>query len=256
MQPAILLVDDEEDKLDLLERILAVHYRIFKTNCPAKAIKILKEESIQLVVSDVMMPGVSGLELCKFIKSTPEISHIPVILLTENNTLEARIAGLELRADSYIEKPYEEEYLLAKISSLIANRKIMLEYIARMPLAHLKMNHSPEDRTFLETLTNLVHENIEEGDLDVQKLARLMNMSRITLYRRIKNISPYTPNELINMIRLQKAAELLAEGAYRVYEVALMTGYTSQSNFARDFNRHFKISPTEFMESLKKKQTP
>lgn len=255
MLPAILLTDDDEDILDFLERILNSQYRIFRAENAKEALAILQKESLQLVISDVMMPGIDGLELCKIIKSTPAISHIPVILLTAKNTLQAKIAGLELKADAYIEKPFSKEHLLAQISSLIANREIILQHISGSPLAHMKMSHSNEDRVFLEILNDIVCSHIEDGDLDVQKLAQLMNMTRITLYRKIKAISKYTPNELINMIKLQKAAELLSEGRHKVYEVALMTGYISQSNFARDFHRQFNISPTEFVESLKKNET-
>ncbi len=253
MLPAILLIDDEEEILDFLERILNTKYRIFKAENAQEALDMLNKEPIQLVVSDVMMPGIDGLELCRIIKSTASISHIPVILLTAKNTLQAKISGLELKADAYIEKPFSKEHLLAQISSLIANREIILEHIAGTPLAHIKMMHSKEDKAFLESLSSIIYSHIEDGDLDVQELARLMNMTRITLYRKIKAISKYTPNELINMIKLQKAAEMLSEGEYKIYEVALMIGYTSQSNFARDFHRQFNTSPSEFVESLKKR---
>lgn len=253
MQPAILLVDDDEDILDYLERTLKVQYRIYRTDSADEAIKLLNTTSVQLIISDVMMPNIDGLEFCKIVKSKPSISHIPVILLTAKNTLQAKIAGLEVNADAYIEKPFSREHLLAQISSLIANREIILDHIAGSPLAHMKMTHSTEDRVFLDLLTEIVSSHIEDGELDVQKLASLLNMTRITLHRKIKAFSKYTPNELINMIKLQKAAEFLSSGEYKVYEVALMTGYKSQSNFARDFNRQFKISPTEFVESLKKK---
>ena len=254
MQPSILLVDDEEDILDFLERILSVQYKISRAENGFEALKILNSHSIQLIISDVMMPDMDGFELCKMVKSTPGICHIPVILLTAKKTLESKVTGLELKADAYIEKPFSKGYLMAQISSLISNREMMLDYIAGSPLAHIKsITHSKKDKKFLQLLNDIVNDNIEDENLDVDKLARLMNMTKITLYRRIKAISKYTPNELINMIRLQKAAEWLAEGTYKIFEVALMTGYKSQSNFARDFNRQFNVSPSEFLDSIKRK---
>ncbi len=253
MPPAILLIDDEEEILDFLERILNPQYSIYRAENATEGLDILNSQTIQLVISDVMMPGMDGLELCSKIKSTPSISHIPVILLTAKNTMQAKITGLELKADAYIEKPFSKEHLLAQISSLIANREIIIEHIAGSPLAHIKLNQSQEGKVFLDLLNEMIHNHIEERDLDVDELARLMNMTRITLYRKIKAISKHTPNEIINIIKLQKAAKLLAEGKYKVYEVALIIGYTSQSNFARDFHRQFNISPSEFVDSLKKK---
>lgn len=253
MLSSILLVDDEEEILDFLERILSTQYKIFRAENGTEALETLHNNSLQLIISDVMMPGIDGFELCKLVKSTPSLYHIPVILLTAKNTLQAKVAGLELKADAYIEKPFSKEHLLAQISSLLANREIMLDYIAGSPLAHIKsINHSKEDERLLQALNEIVCDNIEDEDLDVDKLSRLMNMTKITLYRRIKAISKYTPNELINMIKLQKAAEWLSEGSYKVFEIALMTGYKSQSNFARDFHRQFNVSPTEFLESLRK----
>src|SRR3989337_2509591 len=213
MLPALLLVDDEEEILEFLERILKTRYTIYKAETGQTALKILSAESVQLVISDVMMPEMNGFELCKMIKSNFEYSHIPVILLTAKNTIQSKVEGLELGADAYIEKPFSKEHLLAQIASLIANRSMIREYFASSPLIHIKsMAHSKADERFLELLNETIYKNIEDIDLDVEKLARILNMSRITLYRKIKAISDLTPIELINITRLKKSAELLAEG--------------------------------------------
>ena len=250
MLPNLLLVDDEEEILDFLERILRTKYAIYRAENGHEALKILSAEAVQLVVSDVMMPEMDGFELCKKIKSNFEFSHIPVILLTAKNTIKSKVAGLELGADAYIEKPFSKEYLLAQIASLIANRSMIREYFASSPLVHIKsMAHSKADERFLELLNETIYKNIEDEQLDVEKLARLLTMSRITLYRKIKAISNLTPVELINITRLKKAAELLAEGDYKIYEVADMVGFSSQSNFARNFHKQFNMTPTDYMHS-------
>ena len=250
MLPTILLVDDEEEILEFLERILKFKYTIFKAETGQNALKILSAESVQLVVSDVMMPEMDGFELCKIIKSNFEYSHIPVILLTAKNTIQSKVEGLELGADAYIEKPFSKEHLLAQIASLIANRSMIREYFASSPLIHIKsMAHSKADERFLEVLNETIVKNIEDADLDVEKLACILNMSRITLYRKIKAISNLTPIELINITRLKKAAELLAEGDHKIFEVAYMVGFSSQSNFARNFHKQFKMTPTDYMHS-------
>jgi two-component system cell cycle response regulator len=248
MSPAVLLVDDNEDILRFLERILKDTYQVLKAENGMDALKVLEAEPVQLVVTDVMMPVMDGFELCRIIKSNFEYSHIPVVLLTAKSGLQAKVEGLELGADAYIEKPFSKEHLLAQIRSLIANRNMMRAYFASSPLVHLKsMAHSKADERFLETLNQTICNQLEDPELDVEKLARIMNMSRMTLYRKIKAISDLTPIELINTTRLKRAAELLAKGDYKMYEIADMVGFTSQSNFARAFQKQFNMTPTEYM---------
>lgn len=248
--PLVLLVDDNDEILDFLERILRNKYQILRAEDGEEALRTLHEAAVQLVVSDVMMPVMDGFELCRKIKTSFELSHIPVILLTAKNALQAKVEGLELGADAYIEKPFSKEYLQAQIASLLNNRTIIREYFANSPLIHIKnTGHSKADELFLETLNDTILKNIEDTELDVEKLAQIMNMSRITLYRKIKAISVLTPIELINMTRLKKAAELLAIGDYRIFEVSYMVGFSSQSNFARNFQKHFNLTPSEYMNS-------
>lgn len=253
MLPVILLVDDEEDILELLETILESKYQLIKASNGEEAIAVLNEEAVNLIISDVMMPKMDGFELCKKVKSTVEYSHIPVILLTARNTIQSKVEGLELGADAYIEKPFSKEHLLAQIQSLLTNRAMIRDYFASSPLVHIKsIAHTKADEKFLSLLNTSIQEHMEDLDLDVEKLARIMNMSRITLYRKIKAVSNLTPLELINITRLKKAAELLADAEYKVYEIADMVGYSSQSNFARNFLKQFNMTPTDYMHSKKK----
>ena len=250
MNPLILLVDDNEEILEFLERILKNKYDILKAENGNNALQILDKEAVQLIVSDVMMPVMDGFELCKTIKSSLEYSHIPIILLTAKDGIQSKIEGLELGADAYIEKPFSKEHLQAQIASLLNNRNIIREYFASSPLVHIKsIAHTKADEIFLETLHETISKNIEDTDLDVEKLAQIMNMSRITLYRKIKAISVLTPIELINITRLKRAAELLAEGSHRIFEVSYMVGFSSQSNFARNFQKQFNVTPSEYMNS-------
>jgi DNA-binding response OmpR family regulator len=216
-------------------------------------LEILKNETIHLVISDIMMPVMDGIELCRKIKTDIEYSHIPVILLTAKNTITSKIEGLETGADAYIEKPFVFEYLLAQINSLLNNRNHTKEYYAHSPLAHIKgIASTKADKNFLEELQKIIDENITDKDLDVDTLSRMMNMSRGTFYRKIKGLSNLTPNELINLSRLKKAAELLAEGKYKINEVANMVGYNLNCYFSRDFHKQFVVSPTNYLNDLKK----
>jgi two-component system cell cycle response regulator len=248
MKPILLLVDDNEEILEFLETELNEKYTIIKALNGAEALELLKQEVVQLVISDIMMPVMDGYELCKIIKTNFEYSHVPVILLTAKNTLQSKIQGLETGADAYIEKPFSPEYLQVQIANLLMNRAKIKEYFVSSPLVHIKsMAHNKTDELFLEKVNEAVYNNLEDAALDVEKLAKLMNMSKPTLYRKIKSISDLTPNELINITRLKKAAELLVEGKYKIYEVADMTGYGSQTNFGRNFLKQFGMTPTDYL---------
>lgn len=241
-------MDDNEEILEFVEHELNEKYTVRKAMNGEEALVLLKEEAVQLVISDVMMPSIDGFELCKRIKTDFDHSHIPVILLTARNTLKSKIEGLEMGADAYIEKPFSPEHLQVQIANLLANRAKIKEYFASSPLVHINsMAYSKADELFLERLNEAIYKNLEDADLDVEKLAQYVNMSRPTLYRKIKSISDLTPNELINITRLKRATELLLEGHHKIYEVAGMVGYGSQTNFGRNFFRQFGMTPTDYL---------
>lgn len=247
IKPAILLVEDNIEILEFISAELLENYTVLKATDGEKALAILTKENIQLVVSDIMMPMMDGFELCKQMKTNLDYSHIPIILLTAKNTLQAKIEGLESGADAYIEKPFSPEHLQVQIANLLTNRNKLKEYFYNSPLAHIKtIAYSKADETFLERLNAAIYKNIADSELNVDLLADLMHMSRPTLYRKIKALSNLTPNELINIARLKKAAELLASGDYKIYEVAHIVGYNSQTSFGRNFLKQFGMTPSEY----------
>jgi len=248
-KPVVLLIDDNEEILEFLEEELSEKYTLLKAPSAEAAFPLLKEESVQLIVSDVMMPGMDGFELCRLIKSDVEFSHIPLILLTAKNTLQSKIEGLEIGADAYIEKPFSPAYLQAQISTLLMNRSKLRDYFAQSPLVHLKsMAHSRADEQFLEELHGAIVAHMADEDLDVEKLAQHMAVSRPTLYRKIKAVSNMTPNELIHLTRLKKAAELLAAGTHKMYAITELVGYSSQTAFTRSFSKQFGMTPSEYQK--------
>ncbi|MXV51007.1 response regulator [Pedobacter sp. HMF7647] len=247
-KPVVLLVDDNEEILEFVSDDLSEKYTVITAHDGKEALEILHNQIAHLVISDVMMPEMDGFELCETIKSSFELSHIPVILLTAKNTLQSKIEGLELGADAYIEKPFSPEYLQVQVSCLLKNRDKIKQYFANSPLVHIKsIAYSKSDETFLEKLNDSIHKNLSNIELDVEHLADAMNMSRPTLYRKIKSISDLTPNELINLARLKKAAELLNEGTMKIYEISDMVGYSSQTHFGRNFLKQFGMSPSDYM---------
>jgi ligand-binding sensor domain-containing protein/signal transduction histidine kinase/DNA-binding response OmpR family regulator len=251
-KPLLLLVEDNREILGFIQKELSPSYNIIRAYNGLEALELLQKEIVHLVISDIMMPVMDGIELSKKMKSDIQFSHIPIILLTAKNSIQSKIEGLEVGADAYIEKPFAMEHLMAQINNLLNNRNIIKEYFARTPLAHIKsIAISIADKKFIEELNKAIYENIAYTDLDVEHLSKMMNMSKPTLYRKIKGLSDLTPNELINLSRLKKAAELLAEGNYKINEIANMVGYTLQSNFSRDFNKQFGVTPSNYIIRLK-----
>lgn len=250
MKPTLLLVEDNKELLELLADELGEEYQIIMAMNGQQALTVLTNAVIHLVVSDVMMPIMDGFELCRTIKSNYEFSHIPVVLLTAKNTLQSKIEGLGLGADAYIDKPFEPEFLQAQIANLLANRKKLKDYFAHSPIAHLKsIAHTGTDETFLDKLSEIIQASLDDQALDVDKLARLMNMGRTSLFRKIKSITDLTPNEFINVTRLKKAAELLVNRDYKIYEVANMVGFGTQTNFGRNFLKQFGMTPKDYQKS-------
>ncbi|WP_200942781.1 two-component regulator propeller domain-containing protein [Dyadobacter sp. Leaf189] len=252
-KPVILLAEDNVEILSYLSRELSGSYNVMRALDGQQAVGILQHENVHLVISDIMMPVMDGIELCRRMKNDVQFSHIPIILLTAKNSINSKIEGLEVGADAYIEKPFSLDHLAAQITNLINNRNIIKEYFARSPLTHIKgIAFSKADKEFLEQLNSIITRRIADSNLDVDLLSSLMNMSRPTLYRKIKGISDMTPNELINLSRLKKAAELLAENKYKINEVADMVGYSIPTNFSRDFQKQFGVSPSNYLSKLQK----
>ncbi|TSJ35929.1 response regulator [Mucilaginibacter corticis] len=250
MKPHLLLVDDNPEILDFIADELNEKYAVIKATGAQEALDMIEMEHIQLVISDVMMPGMDGFEFCKRMKTNFDYSHIPIILLTAKNTIQSKIEGLEVGADAYIEKPFSPEHLQVQIANLLVNRSRIMDHFASSPLAHIKtMAYSKPDESFLDKLNAIINQHMENEALDVEQIAGLMNMSKPTLYRKVKAISNLTINELINITRLKAAARLLERGDLKIFEVANMIGYSSQSQLGRNFLKQFGLTPSEYQQS-------
>ena len=253
MTESILIIDDNEDILDFLSVVLGSTYKLHLAENGEVAQKILDAEVVNLIISDIMMPGIDGFELCKKIKSNVEYCHIPIILLTSKNTYKAHIEGLEVGADAYIQKPFSSELLQVQIANLLKNRLKIKEHFASSPFDDVgTMAHSKTDEAFLKKLDEYIRINIKDPNIDIDKLAEHMHMSRTTFYRKIKSLSSLSPKELVDITRLKKAAGLIAENDFSLSEISRMVGYSSQSLFSRNFQKYFKMSPMQYQNSLSK----
>jgi len=248
----ILTVDNEEDILDVLEGIFSPTYTVSRAICAKDALNILSTETIQLIISDVVMPEMDGFEFCRLIKSTIEYSHIPIVLLTGKDELDSKIEGLETGADAYIEKPFSVQHLTAQVNSLIANRNLVKRSFVKNPLSHIKsLAISKADSQFMDNVSNIIHKNIDNTALNVDFIANTLNMTRMTLYRKILASTDLTPSEFINVTRLKKAIVLMTENQHKLFEIALMVGYADQSSFTRSFQAQYGMPPREYIKTLK-----
>ncbi|WP_258227954.1 two-component regulator propeller domain-containing protein [Aestuariibaculum sp. M13] len=253
--PLILLAEDNRDVSSFLFDELSENYNVIVVRNGNEAWRLLQKHQVSLIISDVMMPIKNGIELCELVKQTEETRHIPFILLTAKSALNAKIEGLDSGADAYITKPFSIQHLLVQISNLIKNRRIILEHYSNSPLAHLKsLNNSNIDKAFINKLDKIIEENLEDPSLNVDKLSKYMNMSRSTLYRSISEMSDLSPNELINVSRLKRAAHLIKTTNFKLYEVADKVGFKSQTSFGRSFLKNFGMTPSEFEKSNRSKE--
>lgn len=245
---SLLIAEDDEDLKIFLFNQLKPHYNIFKATNGKEALDILNNKQIDAIITDIAMPVMDGLQLCKEIKSNIAYSHIPVILLTAKTNLQSKIEGLDAGADAYVEKPFSMEHILAQLSNLLANRNKLKEAFIHSPLVKIRsIAPTKADEDFLKDVTEVIHKNISDPQFNVDTLASALNMSRSSLHRKIKGVSELTPNEFILLVKLKKAAKYIQEG-YRVNEVCFIVGFNSPSYFSKAFKKQFGISPTEWIQ--------
>ena len=247
----ILIVEDSEEMREYLAYELSDTYNVSTAANGSDALELLKNEKIDIVVSDIMMPIMDGCELCNNIKNDSDLSHVPVILLTAAIGVEKRIETLEIGADGYIEKPFPIELLRSNISNLFKNREISYRQFISKPLTHYNsVTASKVDEEYMDKLHEFIMKHISETDLNIENLTIQLGTSKSSLYRKLKANTGLSINEYIRVCRLKQAAELLSSQKYKINEVAFMTGFSSPSYFATCFQKQFNLSPSEFVKNL------
>ena len=249
----VLVVEDNETMRNLIRDELEKEYDILTAEDGEKALAIIRSSRVDLVVSDIMMPGMDGCELCNAIKEDINFSHIPVLLLTAAVGIETHIRSLKSGADAYIEKPFKMDILKANISNLFRNRDIRNEQFASSPLSHYNFSSvSKVEQDFMNSLHGFILDHISETELTIDRLADAMAVSRASLTRKVKANTGLTVNEYVRINRLKKAVELLTENNYRINEVAYLVGYSSPSYFTLNFQKQFGKLPSEFIKGQNK----
>lgn len=244
---SVLVIDDNADIRSYIHGLLSAEYSVIEAANGSEGIRKAMKYVPDLIISDVIMPGIDGIECCRRLKSELQTCHIPVILLTACSLDEQRIQGYDGGADSYISKPFSSQLLLARIHNLIDSHQRLKQFFGdRQTLA--KEDICDLDKDFVEKFKALIEEKMGDSELNVEDLGREMGLSRVQLYRKIKSLTNYAPNELLRMSRLKRAASLLASSGMTVAEIAYEVGFTSPSYFTKCYKEQFGESPTEFLK--------
>ena len=248
---SVLIVEDNEGIRKMLNDRLASSFLVNLASNGKEALEILASKAIDMVVTDIMMPEMDGMELCRQIKANPDISHIPIVIITAKNDLESKVKGLQLGAEAYIEKPFSIKYLREMIVSLLENRRRAREAFAKKPFFQAEnISVNREDEKFMEKVLTIIKENMSDEDFNVESLGDKMCMSRSNLLRHVKSVFNLSPSELIRVVRLKTAAELIKSGGYTLGEISKMIGISSQSYFTKMFFKQFNVMPNEFAKQF------
>lgn len=252
----LLIVEDSSDLLSfLVNTFKKENFAVFEAKNGVEALEIINSKRVDIVVSDIMMPKMSGLDLSKQIKENSEISHIPVILLSAKSDVESKIEGLEIGADAYITKPFKFKHVLAMVNNLLGSREQLRKKYLNEPFTKItSLAHNNHDKKFVEKVVSIIEQHLSDLNFSVEYLSSELAMSRSGLHKKLKTITGQSPNELIRTIRLKKAVLLLQEGEKNISEVSYLTGFNSSSYFTKCFTEQFNKTPSHFFGKNQEKE--
>jgi DNA-binding response OmpR family regulator len=249
----LLLVEDNEDFRFYLKDNLKLNYQIIEAGNGKEGLQLAIKYLPDLIVSDIMMPEMDGIELCKRVKANQAISHTPIILLTARTNEEQKMQGFEIGADDYITKPFNFEILQSRIKNLIHQREIFhKDFRKQIEVKATDIKITSMDEKLIQNAIKFVEDNIAEADFSVEDLSRELGMSRVHLYKKLLALTGKAPLEFIRTIRLQRAAQLLEKSQLTISEVAYKVGFNSPKYFAKYFKDEFGMLPSAYLQSKKK----
>ncbi len=255
--PQILIVEDNPELRTFLSDKLEGLYRVRSAADGAEGLKTAIEISPDLIISDVMMPNMNGIEMLDQLKNDIRTSHIPVIMLTAKSSVESQIEGLKYGADLYITKPFHTDFLLASIQNLVASRKKLFEQLSNA-LDKRIVNLNPEelvitskDETFLKQTIKIVEEGMKDTEFNIDDVASAVGMGRTTFYKKLKSLTNLSPVEFVRDMRLKRGKQLLDEGSFTVSEIGYMVGFNSLAYFSSCFKEKYEISPSAYIKKMK-----
>ena len=249
-QPTVLVVEDNPDVVEYIRAILSSRFQIEVEYDGKQGLAKSLKSIPDIIISDIMMPEMDGLEMCRLLKADKRTSHIPIILLTAKVDMASKIEGLQAGGDAYLAKPFDKTELLVRINKLTEMRAQLQERYRDLGFLFQNTNSRPEQDThpedhFMRELHAIIESNLADPDFSIGQLGEQIGMSRATLYRKFKAITNLPLSDFIRRVRLHKARQLLESGSLKVTEVAMDTGFKNLSTFSRSFREEFGISPSE-----------
>ncbi|MNV24328.1 Response regulator MprA [compost metagenome] len=245
----ILLVEDHTDLAELFKNKLLESYHVIIAHNGQEALEYIRNNPIDMVISDIMMPIMDGYELCKHLKSNPKTKHIPIILMTSYDTIANKIKSYELAANGYINKPFSMQELLAKMGSLLKNKATLRHYYSQTEPLRIKEEANSQEETFILKVQEIIVRNIAENNFSVHQLAQEMRISRTQLYLLLKKITDLTPTDFIIKVKLDYAKTLLKDPSFSISEIAYKLGYSNANYFSKQFKDFFGITPSHYRKA-------
>jgi signal transduction histidine kinase/DNA-binding response OmpR family regulator len=247
---AILIVEDNEELREFMKECLNEQYTVYEAENGIKALEILETNIVDIIISDILMPGMNGIEFCNELKGNTEYSHLPLILLSAKTDTATKIDGLKKGANVYMEKPFSMKQLKAQITSIIENRINLQKKFVESPLQYFKRStDNSENANFIKRLNAFILNNMSDENFSIDNLSSEFAISRTNFQKKIKNITGLTPNDYIKLIRLNKSVELLSTGKYRINEVCFLIGFNTPAYFSKCFFEHFGKLPKDFVQN-------
>jgi YesN/AraC family two-component response regulator len=247
--PTVLIIDDNQELLDFVAEILKGEYKIVTATNGNEGLSKIEEMLPDLIVSDIMMPGIDGFELARKLKSDIKTSHIPIILLTAKSGEESEFEGMQTGADYYIEKPFFPHILNKLIENILTTRKNLIQrFKSDITMVPTEVACSESDKDLIEKITKLIRKNIDKPNLDVTFIVKEIGISRSLLHVKLKKLTDCSTTEFIRSIRLREAVKLIAEGKCNISEAAYQTGFSSPAYFSRRFKEYFGTTPKSYFE--------
>ena len=254
--PRVLLVEDNQDMLQFLETILNKKYQVLTAENGKEGLGIAQNQSLDLIISDVMMPEMDGLTFCEKVKSNFATSHIPIILLTAKTLEKNKMSGFLKGADDYVTKPFNPDLLMVRIDNLLQQRKQLREVFNKdFMLTPKSEKITSPDEELLQKLVTIMNENLDETGFNVDKMCKMVHLSHMHFIRKVKQLTGKKPVDLLKSFRMKKAKDLLMQNKLTIAEVAYKVGFDLPNSFSRAFKKEFNITPTAFVNNLQKEDS-
>jgi len=250
---SILIIDDNKDFREYLKQVFKIDYRVFEASNGLSGLEMIREVLPEIVISDVIMEGTSGIELCAMVREDASISHIPIILLTSSSSVEIKLKGLEGGADDYISKPFDKDILKARVAGILKSKNNLQKYFYN----EITLNKNPhkisiEYKRFLESCINIVERHLTDTDFNIQILASELAISHSSLYKKIKFISGQSASSFIRSIRLRKAAHIFINTNNNILETSYLVGINDIKYFREQFKKLFNMNPSQYIKKYRK----